>query len=99
MGRGGNIGGCPTCGRTDHIMQSQGVCERCWRWERWHTDPEYRARQLEAPLSAVVWASPQMANTSPCMTVRSHQSAAGGGNQCRTMSVDRTCHGCLIPRP
>ena len=36
------------CGRTDHIMQSQGVCERCWRWERWHTDPEYRARQLEA---------------------------------------------------
>ena len=31
MGRGGNIGVCPTCGRTDHIMQSQGVCERCWR--------------------------------------------------------------------
>ena len=48
MGRGGNIGVCPTCGRTAHIMQTQGVCERCWRWERWHTDPENRARQLEA---------------------------------------------------
>lgn len=38
----------PNAGRTVHVMPTHGTCERCWRWERWHTDPEYRARQLEA---------------------------------------------------
>ena len=51
------------------------------------------------PLSAAAWASTQRANTSPCTTARSHQSAAESGCHCRRASVIRTCRGCRIPLP
>lgn len=45
--RGKCNGTCPTCGRVEHIMRN-GVCNRCWRRERYALDPDYRFRMLEA---------------------------------------------------
>lgn len=41
-------GSCPVCGRSkDEVhIRRDGTCERCHNYIRYHTDPEYRRRQI-----------------------------------------------------